>query len=218
VKIGSLALTLFLCAAMAQAAPPKDVLVRGFVRFDGPQGAWTFQRCGAKARTPIVDESPQMALSVSVGEVQQTMQTEARNRGVYVEYNGRADDKQAVVRRFWRALGYVPSCAKVPTNVPKDALLWAAGNEPGWNLVATPRGASFTVLGGAKLVLAPGALRRAGDRSVYEAKTAGAALRVELTEAQCGGTMSEAGYGATAIVTVTHKDVTSTYRGCAARF
>jgi uncharacterized membrane protein len=216
-RLVALCLAALSFGAPLQAAPPRGGLVTGFVRFDGPQGAWTFQRCGARARTPLVDESPQMALSVSVGEVRQAMQTDARARGVYVEFLGHADDKQAVVRRFWRALGHVPSCAQRPANVPRDATLWASGHEPAWSFVATPRGAQFALLGGARLSFAAGALRRAGE-GVYEAKSAGAALRIELVEAQCSDTMAEAGYGATAVVTVIRRGEAMTYRGCAARF
>jgi uncharacterized membrane protein len=53
---------------------------------------------------------------------------------------------------------------------------------------------------------------------LYEVKSAGAALRIELVEAQCSDTMAEAGYGAAAVVTVTRKEGTTIYRGCAARF
>lgn len=209
--------TLFALGAAAHAAAPRDVLVTGFVRADGPQGAWTLRGCGARVSVALVDESPQKALSRAVGEVRRVMRNEARTRGVYVEFLGRADEKRAVARRFWRALGHVSSCARRPGNVPQDATLWASGHEPAWRFVATPHGVSLAVLGGETLAFAPADLRPAGA-GVYEAQSAAAAIRVELVQELCSDTMAEAGYGATAVVTVKRNEETTTYRGCAARF
>ncbi len=202
-------------AALASSAAASPSFQRGFITIEPANGQWLFTACGTRAAVALVDRTAGHVQTEVVVEVRKVMQDRAR--GVFVEFRGWADERQAVVQRFFRALGYVADCPSAPANIRPTTRLWASGNEPFWRFDATPKRATLTVPGSATLHFPPGAFERA-KASAYEADTEAARLRLEIVEQPCMDTMAEAGFGAQAVLRLTRGGKTQTLKGCAARF
>ena len=96
-----------------------------------------------------------------------------------------------------------------PANVPADAALWAAGNEPFWAFVLRPDVAEFRTPE-ATLALPATALRRGDGTVAYDVVHDGQRIRVELSPGLCSDTMSEAAFGRRALVALAGR----LYTGC----
>ena len=185
------------CPAMSSDIPPS-LPMSGFVRYEFNK--WLFRPCVGDGRTsalqpqglPIIDATEGGMLFKAI---QQRWQPSADSqRGNYLEFAGYIENGRVTATRLQRALGWVGTCAERPTNIPANARLWAAGNEPSWSFVAERQGAVLR-LADQVLQLPPLAPPEDGVNFAFAADTSAGAVRVEFTRGLCSDTMSEAAFG-----------------------
>ena len=196
--------------------------LRGFASA-GPMGLILFQPCdgkGASDRTlRIEDETRDSALTAGILDVRKIMLNSGRP--LYVEFRGDTAGLVAKARQFQRALGTVTSCADALGDIPPAAILWTAGDDPSWRLVATPADArlerpeAMPVRFPASAFASRAAKSSKSPRIIDAWSTQdGGTIHVEITEQMCSDGRSETAYGASVSVRYGSR----TYQGCAARF
>jgi len=213
-------LAALLLGAVAAHAAPSSTALRGLV-IEGPEGVLLFQACAGRAASArllrLEDRTPEAALSVGMQDVRQIMLEPGRP--LYVEFVGAVAGRTAIARQFRRALGTVESCATSPQDIAPGTLLWAAGNEPVWMLVADGAGARLQRPGSPPVRFPAAPFRNpvaADGGQVIDAWSSldGGTVRVEISEQMCSDGRSESAFGAR----VSLRYGSQTFEGCAARF
>ena len=213
------AAALLLLGAASSAAPSSTDL-RGLV-VEGPEGVLLFQACAGRAASErllrLDDRTPESALSAGMQDVRQIMLEPGRP--LYVEFAGAIAGRTAIARQFRQALGTVESCATAPQDIRAGTLLWAAGNEPVWMLVADGAGVRLQRPGQPPVRFPAAPFRQpaaAGTTRVVDAWSSldGGSVRVEIREQMCSDGRSESAFGAHVAV----RYGSETFEGCAARF
>jgi len=204
----------------AVGAAPTSTELRGLVS-EGPDGTLLFQACAGRAASArllrLEDRTPETALSAGIQDVRQIMLDPARP--LYVEFAGAVAGRTAIARQFRQALGTVESCATAPQDLRSGTLLWAAGNEPVWMLVADGAGARLQRPGQPPVRFPAAPFRHVvatdGRRTVDAwSSLDGGSVRVEISEQMCSDGRSESAFGAR----VSLRYGSETFEGCAARF
>lgn len=195
----------------AAEAPPASGPMAGFVRYEFNK--WLFFPCVAKPSTrstaggmPFIDATSNGALSKVIQ--QRWQQSADPSRGVYLEFSGYQESQRVSATELWRALGWVESCAKRPTNVKPSAVLWAAGNEPSWSFTLDDTQAVFQQMGSVPKRFPPLARKTVGRTTTWQSRDAATGLRVEFIDELCTDTMSEAVFGRKVVLTGAGKQFT----------
>jgi uncharacterized membrane protein len=212
---------LFACGLLAAALPATVTAqaatdLRGFA-METPTGL-VFTRCGSSTTLLLEDKSPEAVLGKAIAAVRPVMSEQ--DRPLYVELRGTVTGKTVAATRLYRVIGHVADCNGLPSDVPANALLAAAGTQAPWGFVATPAGATFK-----RLNLPPVRFPAAAfvKPSVVDAGTRtfdawsqqdGGTLRIQFTEGLCLNLGAEAAYGAS----VTARLGAQTFEGCASRY
>ena len=182
---------------------PPSVPMSGFARYEFNK--WLFRPCvgsGKKAALapqgqPIIDATDGGLLFKAIQ--QRWQQSADPQRGIYLEFAGYAENGRVTATRLQRSLGWVGTCAERPTNIPADARLWAAGNEPSWRFVLDGKSANLRWVDG-ELTLPARPLLEAGGTVAYAADSGGGPVRIEFSRGLCSDTMAEAAFGYRVVV------------------
>lgn len=212
----NLAMTLILLAqaAVAQTGdlPPSGPMA-GFAKYEFNK--WLFRPCPsggnasqAAEALPFIDATPSGTLFRAIQ--QRWQQSLDPLRGVYVEFSGYTETGRVTVTELQRALGWVESCAKRPTNIGPTVVLWAAGHEPSWVFSHDGKVVRLQVLGEDPLSFAPTALQEGNGVVALAAQSKSARFRIEFSGELCSDTMSEAAFGRSVVVAVRNR----LYTGC----
>jgi uncharacterized membrane protein len=205
-------------AAQIGKLPPSGPMA-GFAKYEFNK--WLFRACAPDATDateatakrvaealPFIDATPSGTLFRAIQ--QRWQQSLDPLRGVYVEFSGHTETGRVTVTELHRALGWVESCAKRPTNIGTAVILWAAGHEPSWVFSYDGKTGRLQVLGEEPLDIAPVALQR-GDRVLaIAAQSNSARIRIEFSTELCSDTMSEAAFGRSVVVAARNR----LYNGC----
>lgn len=212
----AVAFLLFLVEGRVIAQPndlPPSGPMAGFAKYEFNK--WLFRPCPAggtaQAATealPFIDATPSGTLFRAIQ--QRWQQSLDPLRGVYVEFSGFTETGRVTVTELQRALGWVESCAKRPTNVGPAIALWAAGNEPSWVFTYDGKIGRLQVLGKEPLSLGPVALRKGDKVLAIAAQSNSERFRIEFSSDLCSDTMSEAAFGRSVVVAVRNR----LYTGC----
>lgn len=221
-KLIAILILLIGASESAADAPPRSGPMAGFVRYEFNK--WLFFPCVIEkpaskqsgkqpagppaAGLPFIDATPNGALFKAI---QQRWQQSANPlRGVYLEFSGYQENQRVSATELWRALGWVESCAKRPTNVKSNAVLWAAGNEPSWSFALDDKQAVFQQLSAAPQRFPPAAMKKVGRTTTWQTRDAAPGLHVEFIDELCSDTMSEAVFGRKVVLSSAGKQ----FSGC----
>ena len=192
---------------------------RGFLE-EGPAGLLVYRACQGKGLSKqlirVSDKTPDTALSAGFTAVRQVMND--RERPMYAEFAGELNGTLLTVRRFYRAIGHIQSCATLPKEIPSSTRLFTTGGNPPWAFVVDGQGGRLQ-LPGAKPVRFPpsafGGPAQEGKRVLDAWSPAdGGSIHVEVTEALCRDDSAETATGAQ----VALRYGSTSVEGCAARF
>lgn len=189
--------------AAGAADIPPSVPMSGFARYEFNK--WLFRPCvgsGKKAALtpqgqPIIDATQDGLLFKAIQ--QRWQQSADPQRGIYLEFAGYSENGRVTATRLQRSLGWVGTCTERPANIPADARLWAAGNEPSWRFVLDGKGASLRGVD-AELMLPARPLREEGGTVTYATDSGAGPVRAEFSRGLCSDTMSEAAFGYRVVV------------------
>jgi uncharacterized membrane protein len=177
---------------------PPSVPMSGFARYEFNK--WLFRPCVGSGKKAALALQGQPIIDATVGgllfkAIQQRWQQSADpQRGIYLEFAGYSENGRVTATRLQRSLGWVGTCAERPTNIPTEARLWAAGNEPSWRFVLDGKGASLLWVDG-ELMLPARQLLEAGGTVAYATDSGAGLVRVEFSRGLCSDTMAEAAFG-----------------------
>jgi uncharacterized membrane protein len=184
---------------------PASEPMTGFVKYE--HNKWLFHSCapapvkqrpGRRARgQPFIDGSRSGMVFTAIQ--QRWRQSVDPLRGVYVEFDGYVEGGRVTAIDLRRALGWVDRCANRPDNVPAAAVLWAAGNEPGWNFMYDGAQGYFEFAGGGRIEVAALELNQ---RPGVQAYLGNDGLRIEFSTVVCTDTMAEAAFGRSVVALV----------------
>jgi uncharacterized membrane protein len=199
-------------SAQASDLPPSGPMA-GFAKYEFNK--WLFRPCPpggnsapAAQALPFIDATPNGTLFRAIQ--QRWQQSLDPLRGVYVEFGGFTETGRVTVTELHRALGWVESCAKRPTNVGGAVVLWAAGNEPSWVFSYDGKVGRLQVLGETPLTFAPVVLQKGDGILAIATQSGSARFRIEFKADLCSDTMSEAAFGRSVVVAVRNR----LYTGC----
>jgi uncharacterized membrane protein len=199
-------------AAQTGDLPPSGPMT-GFAKYEFNK--WLFRPCPpggerprATAALPFIDATPSGTLFRAIQ--QRWQQSLDPLRGVYVEFSGYTETGRVTVTELHRALGWVESCAKRPTNIGTAVVLWAAGHEPSWVFSYDGKTARLQVLGEEALDIAPIVLQRGDGVLAIAAQSSSTRIRIEFSTELCSDTMSEAAFGRSVVVAARNR----LYTGC----
>ena len=199
-------------AAQTGDLPPSGPMA-GFAKYEFNK--WLFRACPPEATTrrtadalPFIDATPGGTLFRAIQ--QRWQQSLDPLRGVYVEFSGYTETGRVTVTELHRALGWVESCAKRPTNIGTAVVLWAAGHEPSWVFSYDGKTGRLRVLGEEPLDIAPVALQRGDGVLAIAAQSDSTRIRIEFSTELCSDTMSEAAFGRSVVVATRNR----LYNGC----
>jgi uncharacterized membrane protein len=202
-------------AAQAGDLPPSGPMA-GFAKYEFNK--WLFRVCPPEATEatakhvaeplPFIDATPSGTLFRAIQ--QRWQQSLDPLRGVYVEFSGYTETGRVTVTELHRALGWVESCAKRPTNIGTAVVLWAAGHEPSWVFSYDGKTGRLQVLGEEPLDIDPVALQRGDGVIAIAAKGNSTRIRIEFSAELCSDTMSEAAFGRSVVVAARNR----LYTGC----
>jgi uncharacterized membrane protein len=188
--------------ATASDIPPSAPM-SGFARYEFNK--WLFRTCVGNGKKAALTPQGQPLIDATEGgllfkAIQQRWQQAADpQRGIYLEFAGYIENGRVTATRLQRSLGWVASCVERPANIPADARLWAAGNEPSWRFELDGKGASLRWLDGElKLPVRP--LLAAGGTVAYATDSGAGQVRVEFSPGLCSDTMAEAAFGYRVVV------------------
>ena len=199
-------------AAQTGDLPPSGPMA-GFAKYEFNK--WLFRACPPEATArraadalPFIDATPGGTLFRAIQ--QRWQQSLDPLRGVYVEFSGYTETGRVTVTELHRALGWVESCAKRPTNIGTAVVLWAAGHEPSWVFSYDGKTGRLQVLGEEALDIAPVALQRGDGVLAIAAQSDSTRIRIEFSTELCSDTMSEAAFGRSVVVAARNR----LYTGC----
>jgi uncharacterized membrane protein len=192
--------------------PPSGPMA-GFAKYEFNK--WLFRPCPpggnsapAAEALPFIDATPSGTLFRAIQ--QRWQQSLDPLRGVYIEFSGYTETGRVTVTELHRALGWVESCAKRPTNIGPAVVLWAAGHEPSWVFIYDGKTGRLQVLGEEALSFAPVPLQRGEGVLTFAAKSDSDRFRIEFKADLCSDTMSEAAFGRSVVVAAWNR----LYTGC----
>jgi uncharacterized membrane protein len=218
-KVKGLITVAILLATQATAQtgnlPPSGPMA-GFAKYEFNK--WLFRACPPEATEstakrvaealPFIDATPSGTLFRAIQ--QRWQQSLDPLRGVYVEFRGYAETGRVTVTELHRALGWVESCAKRPTNIGTTVVLWAAGHEPSWVFSYDGKTGRLQVLGEEPLDIDPVALQYGDGVIAIAAQSNSTRIRIEFSTELCSDTMSEAAFGRSVVVAARNR----LYNGC----
>lgn len=195
-------------AAPAARLEPPSTLFRGTLSREADR--LLLAPCGGGKTLRVHDVSPEVIITAAITDIGFD-----RSESLYLEAWGQVRDGELLVGRLNRA-GVEMGC-------PKQVVgFQAQGNEPGWALMSSRHGVSFTRQDGHILNAPPLPLswRWPGGRpdraeALLTLSTEGGALTAELTPRICRDTMADAVYGFTATVRVARPEPGGQFEGCA---
>jgi uncharacterized membrane protein len=192
--------------------PPSGPMA-GFARYEFNK--WLFRPCPsggnatpAAEALPFIDATPSGTLFRAIQ--QRWQQSLDPLRGVYVEFSGFTETGRVTVTELHRALGWVETCAKRPTNIGAAVVLWAAGHEPSWVFSYDGKTGRLQVLGEEPLNFAPVVLQNGEGVLAIATQSGSDRFRIEFKADLCSDTMSEAAFGRSVVVAARNR----LYTGC----
>ena len=166
--------------------------------------------CGGGRTVRVHDVSPEVIITAAMSDIGFD-----RVDSLYLEAWGRVQDGELLIDRLNRA-GVEMGCPREPVGFQ------AQGNAPGWSLVSSRSGVTFTRQDGPTLSSPPLPLswRWPGERpdraeALLTTSTEGSALAAVLTPRICRDTVADAVYGFTAVVRLARPAPATEFTGCA---
>jgi hypothetical protein len=165
----------------------------------------------------VSDKTPDTALTAALSAVREVMND--KERPVYAEFAGERASDRLVVRRFYRMVGHVESCASLPKDIAQSTRLLAVGSDPRWRFVLDGSGGKLE-LADRKPVRFPASSFAAPTRSdgkrIFDAWSPadGGTIRVEVTETLCRDDAAETATGAQMML----RYGSTSIEGCTVRF